>query len=343
MSPNENIFENSESGYVPRFERDLKNAGGDISALAEKKKKESASPDSIDMEIDTSSLKNAEDTPEEAASENEAELDFIYGEDENYDYTKSLDEISAESIVLDDMDVKSVKIEEMRTDRSAIISSLKNQMQEDDLAFSVTDRPKLDDMSEEYGPSKKKKEDIAAKETLDRDEKELIKNRLKEEMESKPENYNKKESLAMYKKLMAEQKEKAARQGFIQLLITAALGLAAAVLIYITEPNSDAVNPIMAYLPMGALVFSLLMMLKSKFFKIMSTLYFTACSVLLVYPGIICYALEPENVVADDFFPKLGAYAAAFMLSAAVFIRLLTNKNIEAYYSYKPSKNKGRK
>ncbi len=354
MSPNEN---NSE--FVPRFERELRQAGGDLSALKEEKKKEAASADDIDMEIDLSSLRSAppeeqndspvpeievEDAPAAVQTETaaaEEDIDFVYGEDDSYDYTGSLDAISADSIALDDMD-SNVKVEEMRTDKSSIISSLKNQMQEDDLAMSVTSRPKLDDMSDEYAPIRKTAADVASKEQLDRDEKELIRNRLKTEIESKPEGYDKKKSLAMYKKLMEEQKAKAAKKGFIQLLVTAALGLVTAVLVYFIKPGEDGLHPILDYLPMGALVFALFMMIKSKFSKILSALYFLAETVLLIYPGLVGYALNADNqTIGTEFVIKLAMYAAAVVLSAVTFIRLAGNKDIEAYYSYKPGSSSG--
>lgn len=343
-------------GYVPRFERDLKNAGGDLSALAREKAAENA--DSIDMEIDTSSLGSASGTgapdvigefeievdelptAEEVVSEaeesaEEADIDFIYGEDENYDYTGSLDDISAESIALDSIDVK---IEDMRTDKSSMISSLKNQMQADDLAMSVQNRPKLDEMSDEYFPSQRKSSDIMAKEQLDKDEKELIKTRLKTEMEKKPEGYDKKKSLAMYKKLMDEQKAKSAKRGFVMLLIAAATGFASALLIYLTEPNAGGEHPLMDYLPVGAIIFSLFMLIKSKFAKILSTLYFVVCTVLLIYPGLVGYALDPENQNGNGFLIKILIYVAAVAMCAVTFIRLFMNKDIEEYYSYKPDK-----
>ncbi|MDE5993004.1 MAG: hypothetical protein K2G87_08150 [Oscillospiraceae bacterium] len=361
MSPNENDFFNSdlsdggEGGYVPGFERELQNAGGNVSAPAKKKAAENA--DSIDMEIDVSSLRssfeedNAETADEsseieiEVADEyggsesdetetlaDEADIDFIY--DEDYQYTGSLEDISVESIALDSIDVK---LEEMRTDKSSMISSLKNQMQADDLAMSVENRPKLDEMSDEYFPSHRKSEDIMSKEQLDKDEKELIKNRLKTEMEKKPENFDKKKSLAMYKKLMDEQKAKAAKRGFIMLLITTALGFASAVLIYLAKPNASGDQPLLDYLPVGAIIFALFMMVKSKFAKIMSTLFFTACTVMLIYPGLFSYAFNTENQLAKNYVIQLIIYVAAIAMCAVTFIRLLTNKDIEEYYSYKPS------
>jgi len=297
-----------------------------------------AAADEIDMEIDTSSLQAA---PAEEVTEED--IDFIYGEDDNYDYSGSLDEISADSIVLDDMDAN-VKIEEMRTSRSAEVSSLKSSMQADDLALSYENRPKLDDMSDEYAPTQRNSADLARKETLDKDEKELIRTRLKTEIESKPEGYDKKKSYAMYKKLMDEQKAKAAKRGFVQLLITAALGLISAVAVYFIKPNADGLHPILDYLPVGALAFSLLMLLKSKFFKIMSVLFFAADAVMLIYPGLVGYALNADNqTVGTDFLVKLALYVAGFVLCAAVVIRLVTNKDIEEYYIYKPSKGGGRR
>lgn len=373
MPTNENDFMNDgflseengtggSGGYVPRFERDLKKAGGDLSALAKEKAGDGKDSDSIDMEIDVSSLKNEAEqnassgspdvigefeievenlpSPEEpdgqAEQPDEADIDFIYGEDENYDYTGSLEDISADSIVLDSIDVK---IEDMRTDKSSIISSLKNQMQADDLAMSVANRPKLDEMSDEYFPSHKKSADIMSKEQLDKDEKELIKNRLKTELEKKSEGYDKKKSLAMYKKLMDEQKAKSAKRGFVMLLTAAATGLISALLIYLAKPNAGGQHPLMDYLPAGAIVFSLFMVLKSKFAKIMSTLYFVVCTVLLIYPGLTGYALDPANQnLGKEYVINLIIYAAAVAMCAVTFIRLFMNKDIEEYYIYKPDK-----
>lgn len=350
-------------GYVPRFERDLKKAGGDLSLLAKEKAGDGKNSNSINMGTYVSSLKNeaeqnvslgspnvigefeieAENLPspekalaEQAEQPDEADIDFIYGEDENYNYTGRLEDISADSIALDSIDVK---IEDMRTDKSSIISSLKNQMQADDLAMSVEGRPKIDEMSDEYFPSHKKSADIMAKDKLDKDEKKLIKNRLKTELEKKSEGYDKKKSLAMYKKLMDEQKAKSAKRGFVMLLTAAATGLISALLIYLAKPNASGQHPLMDYLPVGAIVFSLFMLLKSKFAKIMSTLYFVACTVLLIYPGLAGYALDPANQdLGREYVINLVIYAAAVAMCAVTFIRLFMNKDIEEYYKYKPDK-----
>ena len=86
------------------------------------------------------------------------------------------------------------------------------------------------------------------------------------------------------------------------------------------------------------------MILKSKFAKIMSALYFAACTVLLVYPGLAGYALDPANqALGKTFVINLIIYAAAVAMCAVTFIRLFTNKDIEEYYTYKPNKGSRRK
>ena len=370
MSIDENDFINDDilgdgdgqrKPYVPKFEQDLQKAGGSLSALAEKKEAEKNNNlDELSSDVDLSSLRSEkvmsgpsdvlpkfeievedlpEPDPEPVQNEpDEADIDFIY-DDDGSSYSGSLDEISADSIVLDDMDVK---LEEMRNDKSSMISSLKSQMMADDLAMSVEERPQLDDMSDEYAPSKKKEEDIIAKDKLDRDEKELIKTRLKNEIEAKPEGYNKKKSLEMYKKLMAEQKEKAAKHGFLMLMITAALGFVSALLIYILNsiaPEAKGLIPSLYMLAAGSFLFSLAMIIKSKFFKILSVLYFILNTIALIGPGLVVYAMTPENQQGESFIINTALYAAAIIFSAVTCFRLASNKDIEAYYEYKPEKS----
>lgn len=318
--------------YVPRFEQDLQKAGGSLSALAKEKEAEmNNAAEAIAEEPEP----EPEYAPEQQFEYNEADIDFVYDEDGTYDY--NLEDISADSIALDEMDVN-VKLEDMRTDKNSMISSIKNQMMADDLAMSVEDRPKLEDMSEEYAPTKKKEESLLHKNKLDRDEKEIIKNRLKNELAAKHEGYDQKKSAEMYRKLMAEQKAKAAKKGFLMLLLTAAFGLATAALSYFLDMNADGTRAYMEIIPLGALVFSLLMMIKSKFFKILSTIYFIANTIALMGPGLLIYAMSPANQEADGYIVKLVLYVAAIAVSAVTCYQLAANKGIKDYFSYNPEK-----
>ena len=331
-----------KKAYVPKFEQDLKKAGGSLSALAQQKRAEENANQAAPSE--------EEYTPEEApeseeyVQHSETDIDYVYDNEVHYPVSESIeDEVSIENIRLDEMDVK---LEEMRTDKSSMISSIKNQMMADDLAMSMEDRPQLDEMSDKYGPSKKKEEDILSKATLARDEKELIKNRLKAEMESKPEGYDRRKSAEMYKQLMEEQKEREAKSGFVQLLITAVLGFVSAAFtyaLYVKSPDARGLIPAFNLISIGAVLFSLLMLLKAKFFKTLSVTYFTLYAVALIVPGLIVYISDPYNREKPQFIMTLVLYGGAIITGAAAAIRLVMDKKIAAYYSYKPAKKSKRR
>lgn len=350
MSFNDNDFINDEliggdapaKPYVPRFEQDLQKAGGNLSALAQQKAAEqnamAAENTQPEPEYEEPVQQNIFEEPQ--VEYNEAELDYVYDEDENYSYTGALEDISAESIALEDMDVK---LEEMRTDKSSIISSLKSQMMQDDLAMSVEDRPQLDEMSDKYGPSKAKQEDIMLKNKLDRNEKDLLKNQLKSQLEAKSKDYDKRKSAEMYKALMAEQHAREAKKGLLMLAITAVLGIITSVLIYVLNdkvPEASGVIPSLYPLGIAAAVFSLGMFEKSSFFKITSVMFFVLNTIVLIGPCLLFYAMKPENQESENYIMGIVLTVAAIAFSAATAFRLVTNKDIKNYYSYRPEKKR---
>lgn len=279
---------------------------------------------------------NNPDRTEGNPAQNEEDMDFIYGEDADYDYDGSLDNISAESITLDSMD-SGVKLEEMRSPKHKTSSNLKLQMMADDIAMNMDEQPVLKEMSTEYGNSKKREEDILKKDKLDRDEKELIKNRLKAEIYSKPEGYNQKKSMEMYNKLMREQRAKEAKHGLIVVLILVVVGLASAALTYFTKmENYESASEYLVYLPFATAFFSLLMLVRKKAFRIFTLVYFIGNSIVLLGPGLIVFALTPENQsVGGEFIQKICIYVAAILLSSFVSFRLAASEAVRSYYSYK--------
>ncbi len=351
MSFNDNDFINDEliggeapsKPYVPRFEQDLQKAGGSLSALAQQKEAEQTEAAGAASEADYDEPEQQNVFEEPQVQYDEAELDYVYDADDNYNYSGELEDISADSIALEDMDVK---LEEMRTDKSSIISSLKNQMRQDDLAMSVEDRPQLDEMSDEYGPSKRKQEDIMLKGKLDRNEKDLLKNQLKSQLETKSKDYDRKKSAEMYKALMAEQHAKEAKKGLLMLLITAVFGLVTAALIYVMNnsvPEARGIIPSLKPLAIAAAAFSVLMFAKSGFFKITSVLFFVLNSIALIGPGLVFYAMTPANQETENYLKGIILSVAAIAFSTLTAFRLVTNKDIKNYYSYKPEKKKGSK
>ncbi len=358
MSFNDNDFINDElvggatpeKPYVPRFERDLQKAGGSLSALAQQKEAEQTAkneapaaeevqPDFIYEEpvVQQNIFENPKTEYDESA------LDYVYDNDEGYSYEGLPEDITADDIALSDMDVK---LEEMRTDKSSIISSLKSQMMQDDLAMSVESRPQLDEMSDKYGPSKQKQEDIMLKGKLDRNEKDMLKNQLKSQLEAKSKDYDKRKSAEMYKALMAEQRAKEAKKGLLMLAITAVFGLITAGIIYVLNdkaPEARGIIPSLQYLAIGAAVFSVLMFAKSAFFKLTSVMFFVLNSVALIGPGLVFYAMEPKNQETDTYLTGIILSVAAIAFSTITAFRLVTNKDIKNYYSYKPDKKKGKR
>lgn len=357
MALNENDFMNGgmleeETGeqkpYVPKFEQDLKKAGGSLSALAQQRRAEQentaeTAPEAY-AEEEAPNAEAPRTYAEPKVQFEEEDIDYVYDNEVHYSVNGTLEEdISADNIQLDEMDVK---LEEMRTDKNSMISSIKNQMMVDDLAMSIDERPQLDEMSDKYGPSKKKEEDILAKSVLARDEKELIKNRLKAEIESKPEGYDKRKSAEMYKQLMAEQKAREAKSGFVQLAVTAVLGIISAAFTYILHikaPEASGLIPAFNLIALGALVFALFMLIKAKFSKTLSVTYFTVYTVALIVPGLIVYITDPDSRESSQFIMTLVLYGGAILFGAATAIRLVMSKKIAAYYSYKPEKKSKRR
>ena len=361
MSFNDNDFINDEliggdapaKPYVPRFEQDLQKAGGSLSALAQQKEAEQNAANAAVQPEPAYEQPVYEEPdysqPEQNIFENpktdydEAALDYVYDGDENYSYNGLPEDISPDDIALEDMDVK---LEEMRTDKSSIISSLKSQMMQDDLAMSVEDRPMLGEMSDEYGPSKQKKEDIMLKNKLDRNEKDLLRSQLRSQLETKSKDYDRKKSAEMYKALMAEQHAREAKKGLLMLLLTAVFGLITAAILYVMNskvPETRGVIPSLQYLAVGAAAFSVLMFAKSGFFKITSVLFFVLNSIALIGAGLIFYAMEPANQAQDTYITGIILSVAAIAFSTITAFRLVANKDIKNYYSYKPEKKKGKK
>lgn len=278
---------------------------------------------------------NNSDRAGNTPAQNEEDADFIYGEDKDYDYSGNLDNISTESITLDNMD-SGIKLEEMRSSKYKTSSSLKTMMMADDLAMHMDERPILNEMSTEYGSSKKREENLFNKDKLDRDEKELIKNRLKAEIYSKPEGYNQRKSQEMYNKLMNEQRAKEAKRGFFIALLLMAVGLVSAALTFFTKmENYESASEFLVYLPIATALFSLLILVKKKAFRIFTMVYFIGNSIVLLGPGLIVFALTPENQgLGNEFLIKICLYVAAILCSAFTAFRLAASEKIRAYYSY---------
>lgn len=364
----------TDSGYVPRFERDLQKMGGNLNALADAKKAEQQAEKAAEMQAEEPADEpedNGEniapaavesDEPEYSSSPYHsapAEEDSYEYEDDGYRRGKTVEELireneeqdrieaaKAQKIAaaeayhnLEDVEVTADMISDMGYNYKQQERDDKRKQQElDDLAKEIGNRPKVEEMSDEIYASAplKKKGTFDSQEALDRDEKQLIKERLQKEIDSRPKGMNKKNSAELYKSLMHEQKVKRAKKGLLSLVLMAIGGIAASLVTY-TKLNPDNLS-IITYVSMGGVIFALLMLLKASFFRTTSCIFFSAETVYTVY-NCVNYALDTERK-PDNYFETLICFIVVIAICAIVAIQLATNANIEAYYTTSFSKKK---
>lgn len=267
-------------------------------------------------------------------------IDYVYG---NEDYDPNAPAVQTYADMMESEAGSRIRLEDMNAPRRTASESLKKQMMADDMAMSLGDRPALRDMSEKYAANKNTLDDLIEKKILNRNEKDALKTHLQEEIGSRPEGFSQRRSLEMYHNLMDEQHEKEAQHGLFMLLILAALGVAAAFLEYFLDMNPDRTLSMiyMNYIHFATIVFSILMLIRSKFFKVLSTIYFMVNTVALIGPGLMVYAINPANQEGGEsakFIISLTMFILAIIFSVVIPVRLIRDRSIEAYYAYKKSK-----
>lgn len=354
-------------GYVPRFERDLQKMGGNLEALADAKKAEQQADENVlESDADTDDYDDYDESADAVEYEEEDEEEVIshspyhskpideqaYDSDDGYRRGKTIEELIRENEEQDRIEEAKAKqraaeeayhnLEDIQVSADMISDMGYNYKQQerkdklkqqelDELAMEIGSKPKLEEMSTEYQPSAplKKQSTFASQEALDREEKQLIKERLQKEIDSRPKGINKKNSAELYKSLMHEQKVKRAKRGMLSLIVMMVGGIIAALIIY-SKLNPDGLK-LMTYIAMGGVIFSLLMVLKSKFFRTISCLFFSAETVFMVYT-CVNFALNTERK-PDNYFETLICFIVVIAVCAIIAIQLATNANIESYYT----------
>lgn len=226
-----------------------------------------------------------------------------------------------------------VKLEEMSTPKSALAASLKNQMIADDLAMEVGLDASLEDISSEYRSNARSRVDMQSKAQLDREEKEALRAKVQEQLSAKPQGYNQKRSAEMYKRLMAEKDAKEAKAGFFVLLANALAAGLSAVLIFLLKLNADGTKPYANYIVIAAVIFALMMLVRSNFGRILSAIYFFAQGVFLAVFGLFFYIIDISSSSDEDYMIRIVLFSAAVILSIFPAVMLLVNKKIRAYYN----------
>lgn len=272
------------------------------------------------------------DTPEttdyEEENKSEGGLNFVM-DDDDYDPEGSLEDIDTSHIVLADMDKK---VSYIRSGEQDAAKALKHQIMMDDMSMSIKEKPVLEDLSNEYMTMKEKvkKDDFVTKSKLDDNEKKAMKDRLSEELNKRPENFNHRKSEAMAKRLAEERSIERAKKGLVLTIVVMFISIACAVVTYI---GVKAVNDLFMYLAAGTLVFSLMLMIKSKHTKVLSTIYLIANTLVLAGPGLIKYVLDQKTTPDPNFNIQLIWFVAAIVLSGVAVFMLCTNDYITAYYT----------
>lgn len=372
LDPLELNEENQNSGYVPRFERDLAKMGS-LEALSEAKKAENEQNAAV---ITEEAPEDSYEAPEEEYEEEydpledtytQRNVNFYSAENEDnphYQYhtkpvteepsaetrrAKSLADFAREAEEkerladketpkdkftdrgLEDVQVSADMLSDMGySERKNTAENIRRQMEMDDLAMEMGDAPKLEEMSTEYAPTQKRAEDLVTKASLDREEKQLMKERLEKEINKRPEGYSKKASLEMYNTLMREQKIKRAQKGCVVTVMLVAMGIITAVITYFKLNWND--SQLFMYLSYATAAFSILLMIKAKPVKALSCVYFAVNTILLIGPGAVQFTLE-TGFKPNTYIETLVFYIVAIALSAIICIQLCTNANIDTFYT----------
>jgi|GEM_PF-3709759 len=236
-----------------------------------------------------------------------------------------LEEISVSSIILDSIDTSEL----IRNDKQAAEKVISNQLKKDELFFDIGEKPIVDELSSEFKPTYDRTKSLADRPVLEKSEKDLIKERVQRELNSKPENFDQKKSLQMYNKLMEEQKIRLAKKGFLMVLLLIVMGLGSAAVTYFLLDWREQVY--FMYLACGSALFSIVLIIKAKPTKILATLFFTLYTVALIGPGLIKFAIDTE-LNSKSYF-TIGYFVAAILLSGFICFQLVTSETVEAYYS----------
>lgn len=343
--------------YVPKFEKDLAKAGGSLEALSAEKTKDTKleieksvkeEPKPISEPVKKAEIKTAEveinddifeftqyhdDTLDDAlpyiAPPPNEEMDYSI-----MDFSNDYDEEAStptENIILEEMAAPTKpKLSAMTDSSRSAAQSLMKQMMMDDLDIEMEGNQKasLEELSDEYSSNIKRTEDLAAKDILDNDEKQLIKERLMQDIGYRPSNVNQKASNTMYNSLIAEKKIKASKKGFSVILLMVMLGVIDSfVIMYKLSWNESQLFSFLAY---ATALFSIIMFIKSRPAKITSSIFFALETIALIGPGLVKFVLDNQTQV-DNYIETIIFFSVAIIISCVICLVLAKNQNVNAY------------
>lgn len=246
------------------------------------------------------------------------------------DLDVDLETVTPEDIGIDD---PSKALAPMRTEREAQTRNVREKMKMNDLMMDMEGAPVLDDLSDEYAAPEKRAEDLLERDHLESDEKQVLKQRLQEDLSRRPENYNARASRNMYNKLMEEKKLKIARKGMMISFIPILMELIAAGICFFTM-NWGAYQWL-SYVSVFGAFGALLLLIKSKHTKMFSIIISAVTVLAYAVPGLALYALDDTMQTAPDYVLHITLAAAAALLNIGSILILTKNEAVNTYYTAK--------
>lgn len=246
------------------------------------------------------------------------------------DLDVDLETVTPEDIGIDD---PSKALAPMRTEREAQTRNVREKMKMNDLMMDMEGAPILDDLSDEYAAPEKRAEDLLERDHLESDEKQVLKQRLQEDLSRRPENYNARASRNMYNKLMEEKKLKIARKGMMISFIPILMELIAAGICFFTM-NWGAYQWL-SYVSVFGAFGALLLLIKSKHTKMFSIIISAVTVLAYAVPGLALYALDDTMQTAPDYVLHITLAAAAALLNIGSILILTKNEAVNTYYTAK--------
>ena len=262
------------------------------------------------------------------------DIDYVYGRD---DYNR---EVTAPSIEFAETADNDFVLSEMNSGKRASSKSIKAMMMEDDMAMEVG-KAKLREMTDKYGINGSFNSDLIDKGTR-KNEQEELNELIREDMAAKTTGISHEHSQTVHNRFVDEQLADDSRRGFMLLLIMTAVGISVAALTYFLKLNRDGTRPYLDYLPIATVMFSLFMLIKSKFCRVVSAIYFALYTLVIIGPGLIVFATSPENQMMEEYILSIILYVLTALCSLLICIQLSAGRNIKSYYYYSPPKKNKR-
>ncbi|MCC8043867.1 MAG: vitamin K epoxide reductase family protein [Oscillospiraceae bacterium] len=278
----------------------------------------------------------ADDAPEEDPDDPLADsaLDDTFDFDADYESG----EIDPATIRLAEMDAK---LTDLRTDRETTARNIKESVKFNDMMMEMGTKPSLSEMSTDYVTDinvKKVKTDASGDEVLDDKEKKALKQKLNEDLQSRPVRFNQRASRNMANRLLDAKNVKVAKKGFLAVLLCIVLGLASAAISYLFLSGTNSTDIWFIFVAIAMGLMSLALFIKAKMVKRLSMFVFFLCLAAYIV-GFVMFIINPStDFDADGVVLKLTMYIAAAFCNVISLVILGKSEAVEMYFTFKPSR-----